>query len=213
MKMFKIIAFTLITGAINAQSLYMDPATVTVITVNGQILKNQQENHEEKLSTLNQLQATTNVVMQKINTTQEKIHQGLTEVNSIVSNSLALQRTYENLNDAISITNESIETIADNPHYTLLMTDIMQRYQESTIEIYSEIANVITGSAQNLMTSGDRKQLLYEIENASYQLKLSAIMVRIRMRRIERVGFLKSINPFNNTMNSDLDDFVSIINL
>jgi hypothetical protein len=199
---------------LHSQSLYIDPGQVAILTLNGQILKDKQEEQVDKLSRLNQLQVSTGIALNKINTVQEKVYDGMREVSSIITGSMSLQRTYQNLDDAVRITAESVELISDNPHYSILMGDIMQRFQESSVEMYTDIASIITSNAQNLMTAGDRKQLLYEIENNSYQLKISALMIKIRMRRIERVGFLKAALPFSSGYrNRDLETFKQAFDL
>jgi len=210
-----LVLLTLITiSNLNSQSLYVDPGQVAVLTLNGQILKDKQEEQVDKLNRLNQLQISTGVALNKINTVQEKVYDGMREVSSIITGSMSLQRTYQNLDDAVRITTESVELISDNPHYSILMGDIMQRFQESSVEMYTDIASIITSNAQNLMTAGDRKQLLYEIENNSYQLKISALMIKIRMRRIERVGFLKAALPFSSGYrNRDLETFKQAFDL
>lgn len=196
---------------IYSQAIHLDVGVSGSLLFNGSTLKASQEKTNDELNTLNKKQTAVAVIMTKINQTQEIVYKGLSEVNSVVKDGLALKRCYKNVQNILTYSDQAVKLAKKNPHYLLLTNNVIDRVKKHSIEIYTDIATLLTGGKKTLMNTGQRKMLIDGIERNTYQILISVIMLKNKLLRIDRVGFLNSLNPFNSYVNQDLILFNQII--
>lgn len=198
--------------ASKAQSIYIDPTVNVALRSNGSLLETQQKQTNEEIKELNRTQTMVQGLLFGINETQRRVHRGLTEVNGVVTSGNRLRKSYLNLTKAVEYSEEAIRLAGRDPHHLILATSQMERVRKWSIELYADIASIITASPNNLMTSGDRNELLYKIERDTYQLYISAIVLVQQLKRIKRVGFLNALNPFSRGFrNRDIEIFTNML--
>jgi len=197
---------------LHAQSVYLDPTVVATLRTNGGMLERAQNKTNDEVVKLNENQTLVQGLLIGINNTQNKVHRGLREVNGVVTSGLHLQRTYRYISNMMDYSREAVELAGRNPHHLLLANEQLRRIQRWSTELYADIASIITVSPNNLMTSGERNELLYKIERDAYQLYISSITLVQQLRRINRVGFLNTMNPFHRRYNNrDVEIFTEML--
>lgn len=195
-----------------AQSVYIDPTVNLALRSNGSLLENQQKKTNDEIKELNRTQTMVQGLLFGINQTQRQVHRGLTEVNGVVTSGNRLRKSYINLTKAFEYSEEALRLAGRDPHHLILATSQMDRVRKWSIELYADIASIITASPNNLMTSGDRNELLYKIERDTYHLYISAIVLVQQLKRIRRVGFLNAMNPFSRGFrNRDVEIFTNMM--
>lgn len=187
----------------NAQMVYIDPATTVALTLYSNALKKQQEKTIKEQSKLQKAQAFVSVQMQKANKIQNKIYKGLKEISGTVSNAIQVVDIYNEMERCYTITSEISDLVQQKPTYSIFGVKATQLTIEKTAKISTELTSLITEGELNLATAGDRFRLLNKIYWKANELKLSLLGIKLSIERAIRLGFWKSINPFQGYINTD----------
>lgn len=197
-------------NTLSAQVPYIDVLTAPALAGYSENIQSAQRNTNKKMEKLNQLQMWTATQMVLVNKTQDKIYKGLQEVNGTVKNGLQIKRIFYNLSQTVTYMDQVYDEITDNPEYTVFATKSINVVVNKTVDIYSDVADIISDSETNLAFAGDRRRLLYNIEHNTKLLNIYLITIKLTIQRAKRKGFWKSINPLENYINTDKQIFNSI---
>src|SRR5690606_28792874 len=86
MKRLLLILMILLSGVANAQFIYVDPAVAGAQTAHSSMINNRLKDTNEKLSLIEKGQLAVTAELAVVNTMQEKIYKGLSEVNAVLTN-------------------------------------------------------------------------------------------------------------------------------
>lgn len=203
-KYFSVAAFVLFLS-VKSQSLYIDPVTTAAIFTYGSQLKSGQDKTNEEVSKLKQAQAFVSSQMVYANNIQDKILKGLREVSQTVSNGIRIKDIYEDISDSYKAINKIQQIVAQHPQYAVFGAKAAQRTYEQALKTEADAQRIITASDTNLMYAGDRSLLLNDISRNIKVLKVWLIQVKLDLQRAVRLGFWKSINPFQGYINTDMN--------
>lgn len=212
MKKYSIILMVLIMSFFKTQTPYIDVLTAPSMILYANQIKSEQEKTVDEMNKLQQAQAFVSSQMVLANDLQNKLYKGLKEVNGTLKNGIQVQNIYNNLNKIINNVNGIYSEVQDAPEYSLFATKSVQLVTNKATDIYTDVADLLTSGELNLATSGDRKRLLYNIENNTRLLNVYLINVKMTIRRAKKKGFWKSINPFQTYVNTDRQIFQQILN-
>lgn len=212
MKKCNIIFFIFIMSFLKAQTPYIDVLTAPAMALYASQIKNEQEKTVDEMNKLQQAQAFVSSQMVLANDLQNKVYKGLKEVNGTLKNGIQVQNIYNNLNKIITNVNGIYDEIQDAPEYSVFAYKSVQLVTNKATDIYTDVADLLTSGELNLATSGDRRRLLFNIENNTRLMNVYLINVRWSIKRAKRKGFWKSINPFQTYVNTDRQIFQQILN-
>ncbi len=212
MKKYSIILFILMIGFLKAQTPYVDILTAPALAAYASQIKKEQEKTVEEMNKLQQAQALVSTQMVLANDIQNKVYKGLKEVNGTLKNGIQVQNIYNNLSKIITNVNGIYSEVQDAPEYSVFAHQSVQLVTNKATDIYADVADLLTNGDLNLATSGDRRRLLYNIENNTRLMNVYLINVRWTIKRAKKKGFWKSINPFQTYVNTDKAIFQQILN-
>lgn len=186
-----------------AQTPYIDVLTAPALALYSNQIENEQEKTIDEMNNLQQAQAWIGTQMTVANDIQNKVYRGLREVNGTIKNGLQVKRIYTNLDNTVSNMNKLRNEVADAPEYSVFATNATRLVINKSTDIYTDVADLLTAGDLNLATSGDRRKLLYNIEQNTRLLNVYLINMRLAIRRAKRKGWWQSINPFQTYVNTD----------
>lgn len=213
MKKYSILFILLcMVGFLKSQTPYIDVLTAPAMALYASQIKSEQEKTVDEMNKLQQAQAFVSSQMVIANDIQNKVYKGLKEVNGTLKNGLQVQNIYNNLSKIITNVNGIYTEVQDAPEYSVFAYKSIQLVTDKSTDIYTDVADLLTSGELNLATSGDRRRLLYNIENNTRLLNVYLINVRWAIKRAKKKGFWKSINPFQTYVNTDKQIFQQIMN-
>jgi hypothetical protein len=212
MKKFNLLlVFFLTSYCVKSQTPYVDVLTAPAMAVYAVQISNKQDETIDEMNKLQQAQAFISTQMVVANDIQNKVYKGLREINGSVKNGLQVTRIYSNLQNTVTEMNKLREVVVDAPEFAIFATKATQTAINKSTDIYTDVADLLTAGDLNLATSGDRRRLLYNIEQNTRLLNIYLINMRLSIQRAKRKGFWKSANPFQTYVNTDKQLFDSIL--
>lgn len=199
-----------LTYSVKAQTPYIDVLTAPALALYSNQLENEQEKTISEMNKLQQAQTWIGAQVTVANDIQNKVYRGLREVNGTIKNGLQVKRIYTNLDQTIGNMNNLKSEVADAPEYSVFATNATKLVINKSTDIYADVADLLTAGDLNLATSGDRRKLLYNIEQNTRLLNVYLINMRLAIRRAKRKGWWQSINPFQTYVNTDKAIFEQI---
>lgn len=213
MKKFKfLLVMCFLSYFAQAQTPYIDVLTAPALTAYANQIESQQDRTINEMNNLQQAQSWVATQMTVANDIQNRVYTGLREVNGTIRNGLQVQRIYKNLESTITNMDRLREEVADAPEYSMFATRASQTVVNKSTDIYTDVADLLTTGDLNLATSGDRRRLLYNIEQNTRMLNVYLINMRLSIKRAKRKGWWQSINPFQTYVNTDKQLFDQILN-
>ncbi|WP_312299249.1 hypothetical protein [Chryseobacterium sp.] len=212
MKKYSILFFVFVVSLLKAQTPYIDVLTAPAMALYASQIKNEQEKTVDEMNKLQQAQAFVSSQMVIANDLQNKVYKGLKEVNGTLKNGIQVQNIYNNLSKIITNVNGIYDEVQDAPEYSVFAYKSVQLVTNKATDIYTDVADLLTSGELNLATSGDRRRLLFNIENNIRLMNVYLVNVRWAIKRAKKKGFWKSINPFQTYVNTDKQIFQQILN-
>lgn len=212
MKKYSILFFVFVVSLLKAQTPYIDVLTAPAMALYASQIKNEQEKTVDEMNKLQQAQAFVSSQMVIANDLQNKVYKGLKEVNGTLKNGIQVQNIYNNLSKIITNVNGIYDEVQDAPEYSVFAYKSVQLVTNKATDIYTDVADLLTSGELNLATSGDRRRLLFNIENNTRLMNVYLVNVRWAIKRAKKKGFWKSINPFQTYVNTDKQIFQQILN-
>ncbi|MDO5608725.1 MAG: hypothetical protein Q4G08_09755 [Capnocytophaga sp.] len=188
-----------------AQTVYVDPTTTAALAGYAVILKDGQDEIVEEQSKLKKAQALVSSQVALVNQIQNKMYKGLSEVSGTLSNGLQVKSILSELERCGTYSKNISELVKKHPQYAVFGAKATEKAYEQILKIGSEVSQVIKSGDNNLMTAGDRYKLLDSIEHKLRMLKIWLITIQLGLEQAERIGFWRSINPFQGYINTDKD--------
>ena len=186
-----------------AQSLYVDPTTTGALMIYSDQLRKEQKKTKDTIKGLKRVQAAVGLAMEEVGRVQKKVLKGLNEVSGIISNAYKVKEIGDNILWARKNLSRISEIAKRHPQYSVFAVGTAKKAQERIVKTSLELTNVLTGGELNLMTAGDRQKVLEMINNAIMMLRVDLMSILMKLEQVERIGFWKSINPFQGYINTD----------
>lgn len=204
MKEFKfLLVFCMLSYTAKSQTPYIDVLTAPALTAYSNQIESKQNKTIEEMSNLHQAQAFVATQMTFANEIQNKVYTGLREVNGTIRNGLQVERIYSNLENTVKNINLLKDVVLNAPEYAPFATEATKIAINKSTDIYTDVADLLTTGDLNLATSGDRRRLLYNIEQNTRLLNIYLINMRLSITRAKHKGWWKSANPFKTYVNTD----------
>ncbi len=195
-----------------AQSIYIDPAVSGATAAHAGIMNSQLDATKNKLTLIERGQLAVTGQLAIVNSMQDKIYKGLSQVSSVLSN---LSDVKEIARIAVGMTddlNKGMEIARKNPIYLAFAEQQARFFKERATKLALEVSTfVLKGGADNLMDSGERSKLISNVLTEMLILRSLTYGMYRAMYYAQMRGLIRSLNPFQGYINMDMqvvDDIV-----
>lgn len=205
MKHLKLLLLLILSGSAFGQTVYVDPAVSAAVASQAAVISFQLKETNDRLTLIErgQLAITGNLTI--VNTMQDKIYKGLSEVNSILTN-LSNVKEIARMATAISSDLNDVMVLAgENPALLLFAERNATMFQQRATSLALEVSSfVLQGGENNLMDAGERSKLINQILTEMVILRSYTYGMYRAMYFAQMKGFLKALNPFQGYINVDI---------
>ena len=208
-RIFLMVFFFSIT--MNAQNIYIDVTTTAMLKVYSDNLKNKQKETIEQQTKLQPAQVWVAAQMAVANSIQNKVYKGLKEVSGTLQNGIQVMTIFQELDQCSQYASDISNIVTTHPQYAVFGAKATQKTYEQVLKIGTDVTDILATGDLNLATAGDRHRLLHQISQNVTRLKLWLITIKLNLERAKRLGFWKSINPFQGYINTDKAIVQSIV--
>ncbi|WP_068596988.1 hypothetical protein [Vaginella massiliensis] len=203
MKKYSLILASLYCFTVSAQNTYIDPTVTAAMILYSENLKAKQDDVIEETTKLQRAQAWVGTQMVVANNIQNKILKGLNEVSGTLQNGIQVKEIYYELQRCYRYAKEVGDLAAEKPQFAIFGVKATQKTYEQSLNIITDVTELLKSGDLNLATAGDRYRLLHNIYENVINLKLWLLAIKMRMERAISVGFWNAINPFAGYINTD----------
>ncbi|WP_339751154.1 hypothetical protein [Algoriphagus aquimarinus] len=205
MKHLHLVLLLILSGSAYGQAVYVDVAVSGATAAHSAIINTQLKATNERLTLIErgQLAVTGNLTI--VNSMQDKIYKGLSEISSILNN-LSNVREIARMTTAISgDLSDVIDLAGENPALLLFAERNATMFQQRATSLALEVSSfVLKGGENNLMDAGERSKLINQILTEMVILRSYTYGMYRSMYFAQMKGFVKALNPFQGYINVDI---------
>jgi hypothetical protein len=213
MKQIFLLSASILLGLMaKSQTLTIDPA-LSAATAVQQVTENSNMNTmQNKQNVIEVAQATTAQAVNFINTWQQKIVKGLTEVSGSVSNAWGIINAGDHVVDIVNNYNQMIQLAQGEPLLLAFTVRMQSNIVNRATLAYTKIQTLVLESNERLLlTAGERMRILNQVNTELSILEAMTACCIARMKEVKRIGYLNAINPFYYAMQNDATIVNSIL--
>lgn len=204
MRMFIVLAiFLLAAYKGNSQIVYMDLVKDQAIRSHGLSIRDRIGVSRDRLAGIRNQGAVIQTQLNAIKKTHEKFQKGLREVSSLITDGLTTKSTVEMTADILREINKTRQLATRYPQYVMFANQAINHSQQRVLRLSGYITSLINTNGQILMDAGERKSILNMINIEVRLLRASIYNINYSIERAAKIGFFKSINPFNRYVHRD----------
>ncbi len=198
----------------NAQ-VYIDVLTAPQMLImagnTGGGIRGEFQRTNDNLNKIQEAQQFLNAKLAVVNDLQRRVHRGLTEVSGTVRNGLKVRQIYEASEDILAMLTETGNLVSSHPQYAVFANRSASNLKLRAIGLYGEVANILKEDDNNLLSAGERQQLLNKVYGELLLMKGAVFGINFSIKSALRNGFWRSLNPFRTWMNQDAQIMKDII--
>jgi hypothetical protein len=205
MKCFLLLLLLTLSGSSFGQAIYVDVAVSGATAAHSAVINSQLRATNERLTLIErgQLAITGNLTI--VNTMQDKIYKGLSEVSSILTNLSNVQEIARMATAISGDLNEVTDLAGENPALLLFAERNATMFQQRATSLALEVSSfVLKGGETNLMDAGERSKLINQILTEMVILRSYTYGMYRSMYFAQMKGFIKALNPFQGYINVDI---------
>ncbi|MBS1533367.1 MAG: hypothetical protein JSU01_23915 [Bacteroidetes bacterium] len=203
----------LLIHTLKAQELVVDPATSAAIAIDAYTINGQLNNTNKKLTLIGEGQLAVTGQLTIINTLQNKIYKGLSQVASIISNLQSIKDIAECGSDIVTDVKQAVTYAASDPVLLLFAEQGARDFDTRAVTLAADVtAFVLKGGSSNLMDSGERGKLLNHIVSEMRVLRGIAYGMYRAMYWAKMNGIFRALNPWATWQNQDVRIANDVIN-
>lgn len=195
-----------------SQAMYVDPVVAAAMLTHDSNLKSSQNKSNSILTEIRNAELLVQTQLQIAHNLQQKIYKGLSDVSSLVNDAFYVKKTYANIERIISLSGEIASFAVQNPHFAVFANKNASEFRRRATMLTTETLGVLTGGELNLMNSGQRRELVRDIQMQTSLLASTAYLMLFAMKKAKATGFWNSLNPFASHVNRDRQIAQGIIN-
>lgn len=187
-----------------AQAIYIDPTTSSAQLVHSSIINTQLNATKEKLTLIERGQLAVTGQLAIVNSMQDKIYKGLSEVSAILTN---LSDVKEIARVTIGMTddlNRAMDIAKKNPVYLAFAEEQSRFFKERATKLALEVNGMILkGGKDMLMDAGERSKLINKVLNEMLIMRALTYGMYRSMYYAQMKGLFKALNPFQGYIDMD----------
>jgi hypothetical protein len=187
-----------------AQSIVFDPQQFHAATENGAARSGAESAHKWYLGKISSNLDNININMGSVVLAQTIIYEGLSNVNSVLKNGLAVKNMAAVIADMISYLNRALQLARTQPYLLLFASNINNEMRLRAFELFSDVSGyILNGGSRILADYNSRDQLLRKVTQQLQILDSLAYGAWKAMFWAKERGTIASVNPFAAYVNRD----------
>ncbi|TCD07690.1 hypothetical protein EZ449_14235 [Pedobacter frigidisoli] len=204
MKILLFYLLFLLAGQRAVGQIYVDPATSAAVAAHAGVINSQLNATTDKLTLIQRAQLAITGELVVVNSLQQDIYRGLSEVSSVMRSLLSVQDIYSISEDIVSDLNKSLAISRDNPALLLFAESGAREFKARATRLAAEVSSfVLLGGKNNLMDSGERAKLLNRIVNELSIIRGVSYGIYRAMFWARQRGIWNLLNPYASFINTD----------
>ncbi|EHQ30906.1 hypothetical protein [Mucilaginibacter paludis] len=208
-----LISGLLLSVALHAQELVVDPVTSGAMLANSAVINGQLNTTNNKLTAIQTAQLAVTGQLTIVNNLQNKIYKGLSEVASVINNLYSIRDIAETGSDIVTDVQKAVQTARGNPALLLFAQQGAQDFEKRAVALAADVsAYVLKGGSDNLMDSSERGKLLNHIVTEMHVLRGLAYGMQRAMYWAQLRGIWASLNPWSTWQSEDVRIANSVVN-
>jgi hypothetical protein len=195
----------LLSAALHAQELVVDPVTSGAMLANSTVINNQLNTTNNKLTAIQTAQLAVTGQLTIVNNLQNNIYKGLSQVASVINNLYSVKEIAETGSDIVTDVEKAVQTARGNPVLLLFAQQGAQDFEKRAVALATDVsAFVLKGGSDNLMDSSERGKLLNHIVTEMHVLRGLAYGMQRAMYWAQLRGIWASLNPWSTWQSEDI---------
>jgi len=204
-KLFLFLLLVSIHPHLDAQELVVDPVTSGSIAVNAALINSQMTTTNNNLSLISKGQLAVTGQLTIVNTLQNDIYKGLSQVASVISNLSSIKEIADCGTDIVTDVEQSLTLAQSDPVLLLFAEQGAREFEAKAVTLSADVsAFVLKSGGDNLMDSGERGKLLNHIQSQMQLLRGIAYGMQRAMYWAKMRGIFQSLNPWATWQNMDV---------
>lgn len=204
-KLFLFLLLVSIHPHLDAQELVVDPVTSGSIAVNAALINSQMTTTNNNLSLISKGQLAVTGQLTIVNTLQNDIYKGLSQVASVISNLSSIKEIADCGTDIVTDFEQSLTLAQSDPVLLLFAEQGAREFEAKAVTLSADVsAFVLKSGGDNLMDSGERGKLLNHIQSQMQLLRGIAYGMQRAMYWAKMRGIFQSLNPWATWQNMDV---------
>jgi len=204
-KFFLFLLIVSIHPHLDAQELVVDPVTSGSIAVNAALINSQMTTTNNNLSLISKGQLAVTGQLTIVNTLQNDIYKGLSQVASVISNLSSIKEIADCGTDIVTDVEQSLTLAQSDPVLLLFAEQGAREFEAKAVTLSADVsAFVLKSGGDNLMDSGERGKLLNHIQSQMQLLRGIAYGMQRAMYWAKMRGIFQSLNPWATWQNMDV---------
>jgi len=204
-KFFLFLLIVSIHPHLDAQELVVDPVTSGSIAVNAALINSQMTTTNNNLSLISKGQLAVTGQLTIVNTLQNDIYKGLSQVASVISNLSSIKEIADCGTDIVTDFEQSLTLAQSDPVLLLFAEQGAREFEAKAVTLSADVsAFVLKSGGDNLMDSGERGKLLNHIQSQMQLLRGIAYGMQRAMYWAKMRGIFQSLNPWATWQNMDV---------
>lgn len=205
MKYLQSFLLLFLSGSAFAQAIYVDPAVSGATAAHSAVIHSLLSATNDRLTLIErgQLAITGNLTI--VNSMQDKIYKGLSEVSSILTNLSNIQEIARIATGISSDLQDVVNLAGENPALLLFAERNATLFQQRATSLALEVSSfVLKGGGNNLMDAGERSKLINQILTEMIILRSYTYGMYRSMYFAQMRGFMRALNPFQGYIQVDI---------
>lgn len=195
----------LLSAALHAQEIVVDPVTSGAILANSAVINSQLNTTNNKLTAIQTAQLAVTGQLTIVNDMQNKIYKGLSQVAAVVNNLYSIKDIAESGSDIVNDVGQAVKIARSDPALLLFAQKGAQDFEQRAVAMATDVsAYVLKGGNDNLMDSAERGKLLNHIVAEMHVLRGIAYGMQRAMYWAQLRGLWASLNPWSTWQNEDV---------
>lgn len=183
--------------------VYIDILTAPAMLANAPLIRGEMRKTNDNLGAIQRGQLYIQTQLGLANDLQRTILKGLQEVSGTVRNAITIRQIYDTSTDVIEEMQDAVRLAADNPQFAIFAYRSTSIFRERALALYAEVSGILQQEETNLLSAGERQQLLNRIYRDLKLLWGAAYGINFALKTAVRAGFWYSLNPFKVWVNHD----------
>lgn len=184
--------------------IYFDPAVAAATATHAGVINSQLSGVNENLTLIQRGQLAITSKLTLINTLQDNIYKGLTEVSAAMYSLLTVKDIADVSLDILENVDKVLQMAKANPILLLFAEQGAKDFKTRAGMLGTEVSSfVLKGGKDNLLDSGERAKLLSLIRTNLNILRGITFGMHRSMFWAQQRGILNSLNPYSGFINID----------
>lgn len=184
--------------------IYFDPAVAAATATHAGVINGQLRDVNENLTLIERGQLAITGKLTLINTLQDNIYKGLTEVSAAMYSLLSVKDIADVSLDILENLDKTLQMAKANPILLLFAEQSAQDFKTRASMLAAEVSSfVLKGGKDNLLDSGERAKLLNLIRTNLNIIRGITFGMHRSMFWAQQRGILNSLNPYRGFINID----------